>query len=117
MMTADLLAALPAEIAGRPYFTHHEILAISASLIKARLHISDSLFIQIYRNDRFDTTNLALIYNGSRIYARDQLGGNWHRHEYEHPERHDHSRAGQTPVTLTEFLDEVETLLTKLGLP
>ncbi|MBN1887775.1 MAG: hypothetical protein JW850_07280, partial [Thermoflexales bacterium] len=72
---------------------------------------------QVYRNDRFDTTNLALIHNGQRIYARDQLGGRWHRHTVAAPCQHDATIEGCRAVTLSEFLDEVETVLAALGLP
>jgi len=93
------------------------VLEQSANLLKARIYISDTLFIQVYRNDRFDTTSLALIYNSARIYARDQLGGKWHRHEYQSLESHDTSPAGRKAMTFAEYLDEVETLLAELGLP
>jgi hypothetical protein len=73
--------------------------------------------VQIYRNNRFETTNFALIHNEQRIFARDQLAGIWHRHEYTHPDKLDFSDLGSKPVTLAEFLDEVETLLSELDLP
>ena len=34
-----------------------------------------------------------------------------------HPDEHDSGEAGSTPVTLGEFLDEVETVLSELDLP
>ena len=48
---------------------------------RACLYISPELFVQIYRNDRFHTTNLALIYNGNRLFAHDELDGKWHRQD------------------------------------
>ena len=117
MNAHDLLSGLRHEARDRAYFTHVEILEQSTSLIKARLYISADLFVQVYRNDRFDTTNLVLIHNGQRLYARDQLGGIWHRHTATAPLLHDTGPEGRRPTTLGEFLDETETVLASLGLP
>jgi len=81
------------------------------------LHQESRTRAYIRRNDRFDTTNLALIHNEQRIYARDQLGGAWHRHTIDAPHVHDTSAEGRRPVNLSEFLDEVETVLATMGLP
>ena len=94
-----------------------EVLDQTLSLIKARLYISPDLFVRIYRNDRFNTTNLALIFNGGRIFGRDELDGRWHRHTHLAPEAHDTGEAGCKPVFLSEFLDEVEMVLSALDLP
>jgi hypothetical protein len=110
-------ADLTREIRRRRYFIRLEIIEQTTSQIKARLFISQNLFVQIYRNNRFETTNFALIHNELRIFARDQLAGIWHRHAYAHPDKHDFSDLGSKPVTLGEFLDEVETLLSELNLP
>jgi hypothetical protein len=101
----------------RVYISRLEILEQSASLIKARLYISHDLFVQIYRNDRFDTTNMVLVYSNKRIYARDQLNGVWHRHPMSDPDLHDKSSAGQQPTDLAQFLDEVEAVLATMNLP
>jgi hypothetical protein len=94
-----------------------ETLEQTLSLIKSRLYISADLFVQIYRNDRYNTTNLALIHNGKRIFARAELDGKWHRHTYLSPDIHDFSPEGQTTIELSEFLDEVEKVLADLNLP
>ena len=86
-------------------------------MIKARLVITPQLFVQVYRNDRFDTTNFALIHNSKRTYARDQVAGKWHRHPVGMPDVHDHSDEGQQMVDLAEFLDEVEDILASGNLP
>jgi hypothetical protein len=75
MNVAVLARDLPHEADRRNYITRLEILDQSANLLKARLYLSLETFIQVYRNDRFDSTNLVLIHNGQRIYARDQLDG------------------------------------------
>jgi hypothetical protein len=117
MSIADLLVVLHQQVEIRAYLSRLEVLDQSATLLKARLYIYPDLFVQIYRNDHFDTTNLVLIHNGQRIYARDQLDGVWHRHAADAPHRHDTSLEGRQPVNLSEFLNEVETVLAMRGLP
>lgn len=86
-------------------------------MLKARLFINPDLFVQVYRNDYFDTTNFVLVHNRQRIYARDQLGGEWHRHISTNTENHDKSVEGKRSVSLPEFLDEVEIILADMDLP
>lgn len=117
MNVNEWLHALHQETGARIYIGWFEILDQSASLIKARLYISPNLFVQIYRNDRFDTTNMVLIYNDKRIYARDQLNGIWHRHPMHAPDMHDSSSAGRQATSLAQFLDEVEMVLAAMNLP
>ena len=117
MNVSDLLVTLQQEKALRVYIRRTDLLEQTQSLLKARLHIAPELFIQVYRNDQFDTLNLVLIYNGQRLYGRDRLGGVWHRHDHTAPDQHDKSPEGQRPLTLPEFLDEVETILAEMGLP
>lgn len=117
MNVSDLLVALQQEKALRPYIRRMDLLEQTHSVLKARLYIAIELFIQVYRNDQFDTLNLVLIYNGQRLYGRDRLGGVWHRHDLTAPDKHDKSPEGQRPITLPEFLDEVEIVLANMGLP
>ena len=117
MNVADLLAQLPLEARRRPYIRRLVILEQTALLIKARFIISNDIFVQVYRNDRFDSTNLALVHNQRRIYGRDQLGGSWHRHALATPELHDRSTLGRRAIALNDFLNEVEAILAELGLP
>jgi hypothetical protein len=69
------------------------------------------------RNDHFETTNLVLIHNKQRIYARYELNGLWHGHPMTAPRQHDTSPEGSRAVTLSELLDEVETVLATMKLP
>ena len=117
MNAADLPATLGKELKRRKYFVRMETLEQTLSLVKIRLYISPNLFVQIYRNDRYQTTNLALIHNGQRLFARDELDGHWHRHTHLAPEEHDTSKEGKQPVEIGEFLDEVEKVLATLDLP
>jgi len=117
-MNAEELPAITGkEFERRKYFVRMDVLEQTLSLVKIRLYISSDLFVQIYRNDSYQTTNLALIHNGQRLYARDELDGRWHRHTHRKPEEHDTSKEGRRPVELSEFLDEVEQVLAALDLP
>jgi hypothetical protein len=117
MSVSDLMTSLREEAEKRVYFSRFDVFEETFSLLKARLYISPSIFVQIYRNDRFNTTNFVLVYNGERIFARDQLNGIWHRHLTSSPDVHDTSDEGLKPVSLPEFLDEVEIILAEMGLP
>jgi hypothetical protein len=113
----NLPARVGKELERRTYFIRLDILDQTASLVKIRLYITPDLFVQIYRNDHYQTTNLVLICNNQRLYARDELDGHWHRHTHLAPEEHDTSQEGQRPVEVSEFLDEVEKVLSALDLP
>ncbi len=117
MNVSQILLALHREARQRSYIIRLEVLNHSQHLLKARLYIALDLFVQVYRNDRYDTTNLVLIHARQRLYARDQLGGVWHRHTVTAPDLHDTSAEGRRPVALSEFLDEVEEVLASQGLP
>ena len=117
MNVPDLFTSLNDQANKRVYFSRLDVLEQSVNLIKARLYISPELFVQVYRNDRFDTTNFALIFNGMRIYARDQFSGIWHRHTQVEPELHDTGENGRKSITLAEFLDEIEIILGEMNLP
>jgi hypothetical protein len=117
MKAEELPATVGMELERRKYFVRMDVLDQTLSLVKIRLYISPDLFVQIYRNDLYKTTNLALIQNGRRLYARDELDGRWHRHTHRRPEEHDTSKEGRRPIELSEFLDEVEKVLAALDLP
>ena len=117
MNAEKLPATLGKELKRRKYFVRMDVLDQTLSLVKIRLYITPDLFVQIYRNDRYQTTNLVLIHNNQRLYARDELDSRWHRHTHLAPEEHDTSKEGQRPVEISEFLDEVEKVLATLDLP
>ena len=100
----------------RVYLVELEIIVLTAQVVKLRLYVSPDLFIQVYRNDRYGTSNFALIHRGRRLYARDELAGEWHRHPAPDPSQHDTSADGQRQVTLEEFLNEVESILAEQSL-
>ena len=109
MNVERLFDALGREAQSRAYILRLDILDHSRNMLKARLVISPDLFVQVYHNDLYDTTNLVVLYGGRRLYARDQLGGRWHRHTAEAPDVHDTSAEGSRSVELAEFLDELRT--------
>ncbi len=117
MKVGEIYLHLLREQERRPYFVDVEILEQTSNLIKARMVISAGLFVQIYRNERYNTTNLALIHEGRRLYARDEVDGKWHRHLPAAPDEHDFSPEGCRQVDLPNFLDEVERILAESDLP
>jgi len=112
----QLLAALHQAAQTRAYVTRLDLVALGRAILKARLYLKPDLFVQVYWNDKFQTTNLVLIHAGKRIYARDELAGAWHRHPVRDTDLHDRSPEGQRGVSLKEFLDEMEQIVTDLDL-
>ena len=117
MNVRDLMLAAQTESERREYFVRLEVLDLTTHLVKLRIYLTATLFVQVYRNDRFGTTNLALIHNSQRVFARDELDGKWHRHPVATQDEHDTSPEGRRAVTLEEFLDEVEDILAQSNLP
>lgn len=117
MTVSTLLHDVYRALHERSYFVRLDLLEQSANILKLRPYITSTLFIQMYRNDRLDTTNFVLVYNGQRLYVRDELAGQWHRHPAEDPAQHDYTPEGQRVVAFDEFLDEIEFVLSRLNLP
>ena len=103
-------------IRNTPLVDFVQILDIGKYTFKARLYIQSDLFVQIYRNNLYKTTNFVLILGSKRIYGRDELNGEWHRHPVENPALHDTSAEGVNEVNLMAFWQEVEEVLAKLKL-
>jgi len=99
----QLQEALEAAEKSRAYITRLDWLDIGESFLKARLYLDSDLFVQVYRNDKYSTTNFALIQGEIRIYGCDELSGKWHRHPADDPAQHDTSAEGQSAVSLGEF--------------
>ena len=103
MNVRDLVAQAQQAKHSRANLIGLEIIVRTEQVVKLRLYVSPDLFIQVYRNDRYGTSNFALIHQGRRMYARDELAGQWHRHPTDAPSQHDKSTDGQRQVTLEEF--------------
>lgn len=84
--------------------------------LKMRLEVRAGLFVQVYVNVATGTQNMVLVLGGQRIYGRDCIGGQWHRHPYEDPDMHDTSPEGSRVATVAEFLAEVQEILEKAEL-
>lgn len=93
-----------------------EILEHKENFLKVRLYLKNELYIQVYRNDEYDTTNLVLILYDERIYARDEVRGRWHRHPENNPHGHDTTQDGKKSVKFKEFFEEVKTIIHKMKL-
>jgi len=81
-----------------------------------RLMLGPELFVQIYINVVTGVQNLVLVLGRQRLYARDCVGGAWHRHPADNPDVHDFSAAGATPITIADFLAEVQELIEQMSL-
>ena len=84
--------------------------------LKVRLLLGPEFFVQIYINVDTDVQNLVLVLGRQRLYGRDCVGGVWHRHPHDNPDAHDFSPAGANPVTVADFLGEVQELVEQMDL-
>ena len=87
------------------------VLARTENAVKMRLEISPAIFVQFYHHQKSDTSNYVLVGWNRRLYGRDSVGGEWHRHPYQNPLEHDTSHEGAKAVTPPEFLKEVLDIL------
>lgn len=110
-LLAQVTAPLPYS-----YYSSPLIITRKTRVLKVRLYVRPDVFIQVYRNDEYDSTNFALISAGQRIYARDQIRGVWHHHPVNGPTSHNHSPNGSAPADLLTFLSEVDKILQQLGI-
>ena len=79
--------------------------------LRARLAISEGLFIQVFPSDTTGRCSFALVQGNQRVYGRDREGGTWHRHPYQDPSRHELTPQGISPHPLRQFMTEVEEIL------
>jgi hypothetical protein len=93
------------------YYNRLVILNQGSRYVKFRLYIKRDLLVQVNRNEAAELTNMVLLHNFKRIFARDEYKGNWHRHPISDPDDHNHSGEGSRQVTLKEFLLEVDSIL------
>ena len=94
----------------------YKTLVLTKNTVKARLIIRENLYIDLYFNQRYGTTNYALILDDDRIYGRDCYDGNWHLHPYDDPSKHDTSEEGKKILSIEGFVDEAEEILVNLRL-
>ncbi len=80
----------------------------TTSTVKLRLYVTAECFVQVYANLCKGMMSYTLVLHQTRLYGRDNDGTGWHRHPRSAPESHDFSDEGIRPVSLAEFLDEVQ---------
>ena len=102
--------------AARNWIMGYGTLVLTKNTVKVRLSIRENLYIDLYFNQRYGTTNYTLILDDERIYGRDCYDGTWHLHPYEEPNRHDTSEKGRKMLSINEFVDEVEEIVANLNL-
>ncbi|GAB6274999.1 MAG: hypothetical protein STSR0004_18640 [Peptococcaceae bacterium] len=102
--------------ASRKWITGYKTLVLAKNAIKVRLTIRENLYIDLYFNQRYGTINYTLILENERIYGRDCYEGKWHLHPYDEPSKHDLSENGKKNLSIENFVNEAEEILTKLNL-
>ncbi|MEK9148785.1 MAG: hypothetical protein AAB267_01920, partial [Candidatus Desantisbacteria bacterium] len=60
-----------------------------------------------------NNTSFTLIFEDERLYARDEINGNWHRHSLENPDFHNGTPDGSKEVNLSEFYRESLEILAR----
>ena len=80
-----------------------EPLLLEEPVLKLRVHVGTSLFIDVFYNAETGKTSFALIQDGQRIFGADNTRG-WHRHPFESPEQHCPCEA----TSFASFLQQVE---------
>jgi hypothetical protein len=79
----------------------------SISILKAKIIFNEETFIQVYVNIRKPKISYNLILDGSRLYGRDFIKGEWHLHPYGQEQIHDDTEDGRKEVSLETFFFEV----------
>lgn len=87
-------------------FSGLKIVEKTKSVIKARLYLSEELFIQIYANVKKEKRSYSLILNERRIYGKDYLWGQWHLHPFEKPDEHNESDYSRREISIDDFVEK-----------
>ena len=114
MKLVDFIEAL--EEAASKYMVPLRILVRTDNAVKARVEISENIFVQFYFHQITGTTNYVLVGWERRLYGRDCVGGKWHRHPFENQNLHETTGEAGDAVTPKEFLDDVFEILLREGL-
>ncbi len=111
MKIEEFIREVRAEAFRRRYIRRVEIVEEGVSTAKVWLVVRPEVKVQLYHNEKTGTTNMALILHEERIYGRNSHRGSWHRHPVERPWQHDVSREGARPVTVSEFMREIDKIV------
>jgi len=88
----------------------------TANTVKLWLYITTECFVQVYTNVHKGMLSYTLVLSQTRIYGRDNDGAKWHCHPHSAPQSCDFSSESAHPVSLAEFLDEVQQILMAEGI-
>lgn len=88
--------------AGSSVVVDYDLEVFENIVVRARIDL-EAGFVDVYRNFATDKEAFAWIRDDRRVLGADNTGG-WHRHPLDDPERH----LPSDPVTLEEFIAEVE---------
>ena len=80
-----------------------EPLLLEEPVLKLRVHLAASLFVDVFYNAATGKMSFALIKDGQRIFGVDNTRG-WHLHPFGSPERHCPCDA----TSFASFLQQVE---------
>jgi hypothetical protein len=83
----------------------------TASTVTVHLVIGPELYVQAYLGEFSGRLSLALVDPSGRLYGRDRERGNWHRHPFDDPDRHEPTPEGLSPRPLLQFMAEVEEIV------
>jgi hypothetical protein len=86
-----------------PVVTGIELLLLEEPVLKLRVHLGTSLFVDVFFNAETSKTSFALIKDAQRIFGADNTRG-WHRHPFGSPESHCPCEA----MAFASFLRHVE---------
>jgi len=87
----------------------YTVLYMDVAILKVRVFLLGGYFIEVFYNLDTDKTSFALIQDKSRVYGKDNAKMGWHVHPEDDPERH----ISCEPVTFSQFLSEVEQILSR----
>lgn len=112
MDTIDQLLQEASEALGQFWFVQRlEITEHTDNTATVQLVIDQDLRVQAFLSQRSDRLSLALIGPAGRLYGRDRQQGQWHRHAFAHPERHEPTPEGMSQRPLLQFMSEVQEIL------
>jgi len=88
-----------------------EVIERTDQTLAMRLNIKAGLFVQAFIGEITGSLYFALIEGRQRIFGIDLVSGEWHRHPFGNPQRHETLTAGLGDKPLLSFLARVEELL------
>lgn len=76
--------------------------------VAIRAYISETLFLDVFYNERTGKTSYALIKNNQRIFGADNAKKQWHWHPFPAPHKH---QIVEHEILFLDFLNAVEDYL------